>query len=214
MRNRLLTLMIMSALSATLLTGIASAQGKQKGKTQSKPAQQMGCCQQGCCMNGGNMSGIQGPGMMQGNRRGMQMGRGPMMRGMNGGADMMTAHQLVMLHEKVTRTVKQLPDGVDTLTESEDPAVIAKIKEHVPAMYARLKENRPIHQIDPLFVELFRYGKQIKSEVTMTNFGVRVIETSTDPYVVKLIKAHAKTVDELIKRGMPAMHQKHAVPKR
>jgi hypothetical protein len=211
MRNRLLALFMMGALSATLLTGIADAQGKQKGKAQNKQAQQMGCCQQGCCMNGGKMGGMQGrgPGMM----RGMQRGRGPMMRGMKG-TDMMTARQLVMLHEKVTRAVKQLPNGVDTLTESDDPAVIAKIKEHVPAMYARLKENRPIHQIDPLFVELFRYGKKINAEVSMTDFGVRVIETSSDPYVVKLIKAHAKSVDELIERGMPAMHEKHAVPKK
>lgn len=178
------------------------------------------CCCQGMMggmgmgqMRGhGRMQGMQGRGMMHGMRmRGMQNHQG---MGMQGMGDMMTAHQLVMLHEKVTRAVKQLPNGVETLTESEDAEVAAKIKEHVPAMYRRLKENRPIHQVDPLFRELFRYGKKIEARVTMTENGVRVVETSTDPYVVKLIKAHAASVDELVKRGMEAMHEPHAVPKR
>ena len=37
-------------------------------------------------------------------------------------------------------------------------------------------------------------------DLTMTPNGVQVVETSTDSYVVKLIKAHAKTVDELVKQ--------------
>jgi len=164
--------------------------------------------------NGMGMGAMRGQGMMHG-----MQGRG-MMGGMGGGMgsgmgnDMMTSHQLVMQHDQVQRTVKQLPNGVETLTESEDANVAAKIKEHVPAMYRRLKENRPIHQGDPLFRELFRYGSRIKSEVIMTPKGVHVIETSTDPYVVKLIKAHAKSVDDLVKRGMAAMHEQHPVPQR
>jgi hypothetical protein len=174
----------------------------------------------------GMMGAMQGCGMMQGmpgrKMRGMGrmggmggMGMGGMMGSMDSGMreDMMVAHQLVMRHDQVKRTVKQLENGVETLTESENAEVAALIKAHVPAMYKRLKENRPIHQRDPLFRELFRYGSKIQAEVILTPNGVRVTETSTDPYVVKLIKAHAKTVDDLVKRGMEAMHELHDTPK-
>lgn len=201
-----------------LLAGVIHAQTQPRSQPQ--PSQQQSCCCQGMMggmmggkgmgmggMRGMGMRGMMGGGMMQG----MQGRQGQMMGSMG---DMMIAHQLVMQHDQVTRTVKQLANGVETLTESEDATVAAKIKAHVPAMYKRLRENQPIQQMDPLFRELFRYGSKIKSEVTMTPFGVMVIETSTDPYVVKLIRAHAKTVDELVARGMQAMHETHDVPKR
>lgn len=187
------------------------------GQNQFSNQLQLNLPESGCPMGG---MGMLGRGMMQGMKRGMGMrgmmggmsmhGQG-MMGGM--GSDMMTARQLVMQREQVKRSVKQLPNGVETLTESDDVNVTAKIQEHVPAMYQRLKANQPIQQGDPLFQELFRYGGKIKSRVTMTPNGVRVIETSTDPYVVKLIKAHAKTVDALVARGMEAMHEMHEIPK-
>jgi hypothetical protein len=222
MTRKFMALLLTAALGTSLLLAVATGQSKPRDKAPQTKQEPVCCCQG--MMGGGRQRGMGmmgGMGPMRG--RGMRMqGRG-MMQGMQGrqgqmmgnmGGDMMTAHQLVMQHESVKRAVKQLPNGVETLTESDDPDVAAKIKEHVPAMYARLKENRPIHQIDPLFRELFRYGSKIKSEVTLTPKGVRVVETSADPYVVKLIKAHAKSVDELVKRGMDAMHEQHEVPNR
>ncbi len=187
------------------------------------PAQNMGtgCCMggmgRGCCM--GQMAGGAGMGQ-RGRGPGMGMGR----RGMGGGPgamaddamgrDMQVFHSLLMDHDKVRRSVKQLPNGVETTTESDDPSVAARIKEHVPAMYARLKQNRPVRRFDPLFAALFEHGKKIDQKITLTEKGVNVVETSTDPYVVKLIKAHAASVDEMVREGMPAMMQQHAVPKR
>jgi hypothetical protein len=240
MKRNLTTISMLSALSALLLTVPSYGQG-QFGSTPQSNMQQPGCGSPGMMggmgmgqmrgmrMQGmmGRMMGGMGGGMMQRmqGRHGQNMGgmgsgmmrnmggmRGGVMQGMGG--DMMTAHQLVMQHEQINRTVIQLPNGVETLTESDDAAVAAKIMEHVPAMYQRLKKNQPLHQGDPLMQELFRYGSKINAEVTMTPKGVRVVETSTDPYVVKLIKAHAKTVDALVKRGMEAMHAQHEVPKR
>lgn len=56
-------------------------------------------------------------------------------------------------------------------------------------MLARVKDGRPIHRRDPLFAELFRFADRIEARYERTVRGVRVIETSQDPYVVKLIQA-------------------------
>jgi hypothetical protein len=110
--------------------------------------------------------------------------------------------------------VRQLANGVETITTATDPAVVAKLKEHVPAMYARLKEGRLIRGFDPLFRALFENGNKIDAVVTLLPNGVKVVETSKDPYVVKLIRAHAASVDALVKEGMAAMHRTTPAPPR
>ena len=42
--------------------------------------------------------------------------------------------------------------------------------------------------------------------------GVRVTETSEDPYVAKLIKAHAKVVSGFVERGFAEAMKNHTVP--
>jgi hypothetical protein len=128
--------------------------------------------------------------------------------------DKATFESLVESHSKIRRTIKQLFDGVDTITESDDPAIVALIKEHVPAMYARLKSGRIVHEVDPLFKELFKNGSKIDQRIILTDKGVEVIEMSNDPYVVKLIKAHAASVNDLVKDGMAAFMKLHKLPKR
>ena len=59
-------------------------------------------------------------------------------------------------------------------------------------MLARVKEGRPIHQRDPLFTELFKNADRIEARHELTAGGVRVVETSKDPYVAKLLQAHAE----------------------
>jgi uncharacterized protein len=44
--------------------------------------------------------------------------------------------------------------------------------------------------------------------------GIRVVETSTDPYVVKLIQAHAEVVSQFIKNGRAEAMKNHEVPSR
>ena len=46
--------------------------------------------------------------------------------------------------------------GVRTTTQSDVAAVAAELREHVRAMYARLKDHRPINGGDPLFAALFK----------------------------------------------------------
>lgn len=139
--------------------------------------------------------------------QGMGMGMGPENR-----KDMAAIHGLLGDHRKITRKVTKLKDGVETLTESKDPKVAAKIQEHALAMQKRLKEGRPIRMWDPLFAELFENHAKIKMVVTKTKEGVSVKESSTDPYTVTLIQWHAEGVNGFVKEGMAGMHKEHPAP--
>lgn len=116
--------------------------------------------------------------------------------------------------EEITRKITPLKNGVETLTESSNPQVAAKIREHVAAMYERVKENKPIHMRDPLFREIFHHTAQIQMKTEATESGIRVVETSADPYVVKLIQAHAKVVSAFIHSGHQELRKNHSVTNR
>lgn len=163
-------------------------------------------------MQPGGMGGMQhrmmGHGMMGGSHA-----RGGMQPGMSGNmADMQQIHTLLANHDAIQRTVRLLPNGVETVTTSPDPRLAALLPQHVEAMYARLKEGRLIRGFDPLFVELFRHAGKIDLKLEKVPSGVRVVETSTDPYAVRLIQAHAQAVDGFVQDGMGAMHRTHPVP--
>ena len=127
---------------------------------------------------------------------------------------MVVFHYLLDNRHKIRRTVTELPDGVDTLTESDDPEVAAKIREHVAAMYRRLEEGRPIHRRDPLFAEIFDHADAIEMTMTKTDLGLRVVETSSDPYVAKLIQSHAHVVSKFLENGRMEMRKNHPLPER
>jgi hypothetical protein len=127
-------------------------------------------------------------------------------------ADMEVFHFLLDQGSKVRRTVRTLSDGVDTLTESDDPAVAEKIRIHVASMYERVKDGRPIHMRDPLFRAVFAHADQIAFKSEPTEKGVRVIETSSDPKVAALIQAHAEVVSKFIANGRSEAMTDHPVP--
>ncbi|HSB07918.1 MAG TPA: hypothetical protein VLM38_00290 [Blastocatellia bacterium] len=189
MKLQLRSISIMSALVlVTALLGTARAQDHTSHKAD-QPAQCKGCMKR----DGSRMPGMmgQGEGQMQ---------------------NMQTIHALFDQHDKITRTVKNIENGVETLTESDDPKVQALIAEHAWAMKKLLENNQPIRQWDPLFAELFKYADKIKLQITSTPKGVKVVETSSDAYVVKLMQAHAQGVSEFVKEGMPSMHKTHELP--
>ena len=165
---------------------------------------------------GGHDHGSGGRGMMRG--PGMRMGMGPGMMNGSGMAamrqDAMGLHALLDKRDEIERQVRDLPNGVETVTESDDPAVAKQIREHVAAMYKRLEKNDPLPMMthDPLFVEVFKHAKQIRLKLEETPKGLKVIETSDDAYVAKLIQAHARLVDAFIANGMDEVHREHAVP--
>jgi len=125
------------------------------------------------------------------------------------GADMMGIHALFAQRDRIQRTVTQIPGGVRTTTESDDPGVAAQLREHVGAMYARLEEGRPINARDPLFAALFEKADEIVFETENTAKGITVTETSKDPAVVDLIRRHAEVVTKFIANGMPEMMRTH-----
>lgn len=152
--------------------------------------------------------------MMQDSGRMMMMseeemqGMGPEMM-----QDMRVIHSLLTNHEKINRRVKNIPGGIESWTESEDPEIAAAIQTHVMQMKERMEEGEPIRMMDPVFRELFDHRKQINLNVEKTPKGVHVIETSDDPKVVALIRQHAhQAVSEFAKHGMQRAMQPTPLP--
>lgn len=119
---------------------------------------------------------------------------------------------LLSHRSEIKRSVTQLKNGVETRTESNNPQVAEKIKEHVDAMHARIKEGRGIHLREPLFAAVFRHNSKISMQVEKTEKGVKVKETSDDPFAAKLIQAHADVVSLFVKNGHAEVRKNHAVP--
>jgi hypothetical protein len=117
-----------------------------------------------------------GPGAGHGMGPGGEHGMGP---GGEHGPDMMGIHYLFVHRNEIRRTVTQIPGGVRTTTESDDLAVATQLRTHVRAMYARLKDGRPINTHDPLFAALFRNADKIDARIEDTPKGLTVTETSS-----------------------------------
>jgi hypothetical protein len=128
-------------------------------------------------------------------------------------ADRETFHFLLDHRDDIRRKVTRRKDGVETLTESDDAEVAAKIQEHVVAMHRRVTEPDPIRMRDPLFAAIFRNVDKIDMEIEKTPKGVRVTETSFDPYVAKLIRAHADVVSRFLENGYPEARANHPLPR-
>jgi hypothetical protein len=143
-------------------------------------------------------------GAMCGHGRGMGPGGGH-----RGGGDMVAIHALFANRDQIRRTVTHIPGGVRTTTESDDPAVVAQLREHVQSMYERLKDKRAINGRDPLFVALFEHADEIKFRTENTAKGITVTETSDNPEVVGLIRRHAEVVNKFIANGMHEMMRTH-----
>jgi hypothetical protein len=127
-------------------------------------------------------------------------------------ADRDLFHELLTHRAEIRRRVKPIDGGVETLTESDNPAVAVVIQKHVGSMKKRVEGGSPIHLRDPLFAEVFRHADKITFAYEKTKQGVRVVETSDDPYVAKLIQAHAEVVSLFLKNGFDEVHQNHALP--
>ena len=130
---------------------------------------------------------------------------------MGGGhmADMRLIHQLFANRDRIQRSVTLRSDGLETLTESDDPEVAKVIQAHVASMSARVTDGRPIHQRDPLFREIFRHAADIRFSHEPTPRGVKVVETSSSAYAVKLIQAHAAVLNLFLKNGPSEMMRNH-----
>ena len=153
---------------------------------------------------------MMGDGMMSEEMRKAMMSRG---MGPEMMEDMRPIRQMLMNHEQIERRVEDIPDGVKTWTTSEEPAIVSAIQKHVRQMHERLKEDKPIRQMDPLFNEIFKHADKIDMKIEDLENGVMVIETSADPQVVKLIRQHAhRAVSEFAEQGMQRAMQPTPLP--
>lgn len=163
----------------------------------------------------GAMMEDDGMGMMQDGMMSKEMREAMMSRDMGPEMmeDMMAIRKLLMQHEKINRRVENLDNGVKTWTTSEDPEIAAAIQKHVRQMHERIKEKKPIRQMDPLFREIFDNAEKIEMQIEYIENGVLVVETSEDPQVVKLIQQHAnRAVSEFVERGMQRAMQPTPLP--
>ena len=166
--------------------------------------------------------GGMGMGMGQGMNHGMNMGQG-MGMGMHGGnasgammgplhggtatpAERQDLHTLFFNHASIKRTVTNLPNGIRTVTESDDPAVAKTIKEHVAGMLKRVAEKRdPGMPIEiPSLRAIFANYDKIKTQVEQTEKGAIVTQTSDDATAVAVLQKHAGEVSDFADRGMRA----------
>jgi hypothetical protein len=151
------------------------------------------------------MAGMMGHGPL----RGMGMPR----MGLRGDgrtmAQLEAIHTLLADHDRITRTVTNLPNGIRTVTESDDPATAELIKKHVSDMAKRVADGDdpglPIES-DNLHA-IFRNSAKLHTSYEATAKGISLVQTSDDPATVAALQAHAQEVVDLVKGGMPALHE-------
>jgi hypothetical protein len=122
-------------------------------------------------------------------------------------ADMGLVETMVHNNTKIRRTVTELPNGIRTLTESDDAKIAQAIQAHVASMSQRLKDGREFNISSKTLPVLFANSDKITSKVEMTAKGAAVTRTSTDAKVVAALQGHAKEVTELVDEGMVAMRR-------
>ncbi len=110
---------------------------------------------------------------------------------------------------KITRSVTNLPNGITTVTHSEDSDVMDVLVSHVSGMINRVEEGRdPQINIQSRTLDiLFERRDRIETDIDVTDDGIVVTQTSDDAEVVAALQKHAGEVSAMADRGMQAVHQ-------
>ena len=112
-------------------------------------------------------------------------------------------------HKDITRSVELLPNGIKTLTETKDEELRAALVGHSAGMITRVEQGKnPQIPIQSLTLKtLFEGRNTIVTEIEITDYGIAIIQTSTDPKVVAALQEHALEVSDLAERGMESVYQ-------
>lgn len=143
----------------------------------------------------------------------MSQGMGPGPVGMlttqdaGSAGDMAVVMNLVHENAKIRRDVTRLPDGIRTVTESDDPKIAQDIKAHVASMSGRLDSGKEFNIFSTTLPVIFDNAKNIQSTVEYTAKGAVVTRRSKDPKVVAALQAHADEVTALVREGPVAFHR-------
>ncbi|OBH14026.1 hypothetical protein [Mycobacterium sp. E1747] len=124
-----------------------------------------------------------------------------------GHMDMSRYMDMFMRHSEINRVVEDIPGGVRTTTESTSPDLTAQLQAHVSSMYAHLDQGSEVSCMSQTLPTLFRRAGGYRRRLTFTPNGVIAEETTDDPALADVIRAHAREVTGFVDQGMPAMMQ-------
>lgn len=141
---------------------------------------------------------------------GHDMANMPGLRGQNATAEESAELAVMFRHfNKITREVTNLPNGIRTVTGSDDQMVLDTIISHVTVMIARVEDgdDPKIMIQSPTLDIFFARGENINSDIEITDAGIVVTQTSDDPELVEALQKHAIEVTAMVDQGMHAVHQ-------
>jgi uncharacterized protein involved in high-affinity Fe2+ transport len=74
-------------------------------------------------------------------------------------------------------------------------------------MYERVSQSQPIPMIgmSSTLPDMVQAANQYQRKIQLTPKGISVAETSTDPKLEAIIRAHGQEVTQFVERGMSAM---------
>jgi hypothetical protein len=123
---------------------------------------------------------------------------------MAGPADMRRYAEMFHRHSEIIRTVEEIPGGVRTTTQSNSPDLATQLRAHVSSMYSQLDQGSEVMCMSDSLPTLFRHANGYRRQLTFTPTGVIAEETSDDPALVEVIRAHAQEVTGFVRDGMPS----------
>lgn len=111
--------------------------------------------------------------------------------------------------QTLTREVTLMPDGIRTVTRSDDPVVMEALTNHVSGMINRVhaQDDPQIFIQSPTLDIFFQRAERLETEIDVTDAGIVVTQTSDDPELVEAMHIHASEVSDMAARGMTAVHE-------
>ncbi len=113
-------------------------------------------------------------------------------------------HALLTNHRTIQRSVEEIPGGVRTRTTTAQPELVETLRSHVRQMSRRIETGSPVRLWDPVFRGIFAHADEISLTWENIDGGIVVTETSDNPEVVSLIRAHARKVNTFVAQGHQA----------
>jgi len=134
----------------------------------------------------------------------------PGLRGLDASPEESREMMVMFRHfREIERSVEELPNGIRTVTTSRNPMVVDVLVSHVVGMIARVEEGRDpqVRIQSPTLDIFFKRGEAIETDISVSDIGVTVVQTSDDPEVVAALHVHAGEVTAMVDGGMHAVHQ-------
>ena len=99
------------------------------------------------------------------------------------------------------------PNGIRTVTETDDPDLAATIVSHVVGMNARVQEglDPQVRIQSPTLDVIFANRALIDTVLEPMPTGIVVVQISSDPMAVVVLQTHAAEVTDMVNQGMRAV---------